>query len=74
MKCPKCDGEMEEGLLVDRSFGGAQKATWVRGNELPTIKITAWPPGIEITGKRHTLSVFRCTSCGFLEAYAKGEA
>lgn len=70
MNCPKCGGEMDEGLQVDAAFGGARKSTWIKGRELPTIKITALPPRIEITGERYYVTVYRCQACGFLESYA----
>jgi hypothetical protein len=71
MKCPKCDGEMEEGLQVDAAMGGARRSTWIKGKELPTIKLTAFPPGVEITGERYSLTVYRCHACGYLESYAR---
>ncbi|QDT42741.1 hypothetical protein Pan241w_28300 [Gimesia alba] len=70
MNCPKCNAEMEKGYLLDSSYGGARKAAWVKGDELPTIKITAFPPAVEITGEQYELAVYRCPSCGLVETYA----
>ena len=72
MKCPKCNDEMDEGL--QGPFGGARKAVWVKGTELPTIKISILPPNVEITGERYFMTVYRCRSCGFLEFYAQEKA
>ena len=77
MKCPKCNGEMDEGLQIDassRTWGGAKKAQWVKGKTLPVIKRRLIPPGVEITGERYYLAVYRCRSCGFLESYAQERA
>ena len=72
-QCPKCDGEMVAGLLVDAAPGGAKKGTWVKGEDLPTIKLHLLPPNVEVTGERYTLTMCRCVSCGFVETYAKNE-
>jgi len=57
MKCPKCNSEMEEGMIVDDYKG---KSGWVK--ELSSqfdLKDTK------------TIKSFRCKTCGFLESYAK---
>jgi hypothetical protein len=74
MKCPKCNAEMDEGLQLDASFGGVRKATWVKGKDLPTIRISLLPPKVEITGERYYVTVYRCPACGFLESYAHEKA
>ena len=65
---------MDAGFLLDASVGGARKAQWVKGADLPTIKLTAFPPSIEITGERYTVTVYRCRACGYLESYANEKA
>jgi len=70
LKCPKCNGAMDAGLLVDAAPGGAKTGTWVKGDELPTIKLHFIPPSVEVTGERYTLTMYRCGSCGFVETYA----
>lgn len=56
-KCSKCESEMEEGLLVDEYKG---KSGWLKELnsqfDLKNLKL---------------LTTYRCTSCGFLESYAK---
>ncbi len=78
MKCPKCNGEMEEGgLQVDAPVAGPKVAAWIKikGKDRPGIKVTAFPPGIEKTpSERYPLTVYRCQACGFLESYAREEA
>jgi hypothetical protein len=65
--CPKCDGTMKEGFLVDRRQG-VQKSLplWVEGQ--PQL----WPWGsLKIRGRtRHAVVTRRCTKCGYLESYA----
>ena len=59
MKCPKCGGEMEEGIAIDPTYFGASlwtnKITGILGTDTKTQKIKS----------------FRCTKCGYLESYAK---
>jgi hypothetical protein len=70
MECPKCGGAMDNGLLVDWVWSGAKKGTWVKGDELPRIKMGLIPPTIEMTGECYVLEAHRCQQCGFLEWYA----
>lgn len=59
MKCPKCDGEMEEGRLPGFPFGISQK--WIQLTKFLTLK--------QVMIKE--IKSFRCQSCGYLENYAK---
>jgi len=70
MKCQKCDGEMEAGFVPDYGYlsEGAQ-SQWIEGEPEKSF----WT-GIVQKGKRILLiESYRCTSCGFLEFYAKGK-
>jgi Domain of unknown function (DUF6487) len=69
-QCPKCNGQMEQGFVVDNAHGGRvvvshwaagppQKSFWF-GTKLPDEKLLS-------------IGTFRCTSCGFLESYARQE-
>jgi hypothetical protein len=64
--CPKCHLKMEEGFLLDK--GGMSAAEWVKG-----------PPEYGWLGLRWFRRVrvpmvfYRCSSCGYLEAYAKAK-
>jgi hypothetical protein len=74
MNCPKCNDEIEEGLQVDAAPGGARKAVWIKGKDLPMYKIRIFPPKAELTGERYYMTVYRCRACGFLESYARERA
>lgn len=59
MKCPKCGGEMDEGIVKpDGGYVGRQK--W--GKEVN------WR-GMVKDGL--TVKTFKCKTCGYLESYAK---
>ena len=57
MKCPKCGGEMEEGTIP---FSPGNSLKW--GTKMSIVK------GIE---NKHEIVTYRCSSCGYLESYAK---
>lgn len=62
MTCPKCNGEMEVGLIA-----GPRAVAWI---EDPLHKSTLL--GVKVReGKRLAIQTFRCIDCGFLESYAK---
>jgi predicted nucleic-acid-binding Zn-ribbon protein len=67
LKCPKCQGAMEEGFLLDQQgYNSVFKVTqWVEG---PPKKKFGY--GVETKVERNT-SAFRCVNCGYLELYAK---
>jgi|GEM_PF-2528854 len=73
LKCPKCDDEMHSGLLVDAAPGGAKKGMWVKGEDLPKLKVHLLPPGLEVVGECYRLTMYRCVACGFVETYATDE-
>jgi hypothetical protein len=63
MACPKCQQPMQEGYLANE----ARVARWYEG-----------PPrrwlGVAIVGwanKQLPITTYRCSSCGYLESYAK---
>lgn len=64
MKCPKCGGEMEKGLIADQGYLIAIKSSW--GSELRMGGILNF--GLE---NKKEITTFRCKSCGYLESYAK---
>jgi hypothetical protein len=65
-KCPKCNGEMKEGFVVDHGYGKRFVATWVAGP--PEDTIFGNP---KVLGKeQHPIQTFCCESCGYLESYA----
>ncbi len=63
-KCPKCGGEMEEGMIADKTsqINISTEQNW------GTKKKFAGFGGLE---NEHEVMTFRCVNCGFLESYAK---
>ena len=67
--CPKCRSDMEVGFLVDNTYGGVETPQWASG----TPDRSFWV-GVRMKGReRHRVHTYRCTSCGFLESYAREE-
>ena len=66
--CPKCDGEMEEGFIIDYGAYGSQLPTdWVEG----TPHRSFWHGGVKVTDRRrYEVRSYRCVRCGYLESYA----
>lgn len=66
-KCPKCSQPMDEGFIVDHTYGAQTQAEWVGGPPQPSF----WT-GLKLWGKeRRKVATFCCPKCGFLESYAK---
>ena len=67
LRCPKCDGEMEDGFIADMTHGGVLPSKWVEGKPVKSF----WT-GTKI-GNKETVEIttYRCISCGYLELYAK---
>ena len=64
--CPKCRGEMEDGFLVDHTYGTAAASEWVEG----PVEASFWT-GVKLRGReRRRVSTWRCLRCGYLESYA----
>ncbi len=59
--CPRCDGMMETGFLLDAHGRSVQQCLWAEGE--------MWVHMLE--GKRRLpVSTYRCTDCGYLESFA----
>ena len=66
-RCPKCDGEMAQGFIVDWNLAGLRVCTWVEGApEKSSLTGTKVP-----TRNCIPVGTFRCSGCGFLESYAQ---
>jgi predicted nucleic-acid-binding Zn-ribbon protein len=64
--CAKCGGEMEEGFVLDYTYGGRLQSGWVEGEPERSL----WR-GIKLRGKEQLpVFTFRCSRCGYLESYA----
>jgi len=62
MKCPKCNGVMEEGVQVDYAQNGPNWSKWATDIKGQIFKKTE--------GEKY-IKTYRCKDCGFLESYAK---
>ena len=63
MKCLKCEGEMEKGVMADYAGDVGER------NEDPE-----WGSGTNWLGmlkEKKKVVTYRCTKCGYLESYAK---
>ena len=64
--CPKCSGQMEEGFVLDRTYGSNAQASWIEGPATRSI----WT-GVKMKGREQLpVTTFRCSSCGYLESFA----
>ena len=69
-RCPKCGSGMEQGFVLDTIHGarvvvtqwaaGAPLKSFWRGTKLPDEKLVP-------------IGTYRCSSCGYLELYARQE-
>lgn len=66
-KCPKCDSSMEEGFILDNTYGARLQSEWVEGEP----DVSRWT-GLKLKGHEHVpIATLRCTRCGYLELYAR---
>lgn len=66
VKCSKCSGQMQEGLVVDLNYAGILPSMWV---EPPTSSDTQHTM---MDGKRKVKTItYRCPDCGYLDSYAR---
>lgn len=66
--CPKCEGEMEEGFILDKGdYGSQYPSGWVEGEPHRSF----WHGGVKVSDKRrYEVRSYRCVKCGYLESYA----
>ncbi len=69
MTCPKCRGEMAQGWVVDNTYGGRTPSEWAPGAPRDSF----WTGTKLPEGEMVPIGAFRCTSCGYLEFYARPE-
>jgi Domain of unknown function (DUF6487) len=66
LKCHKCGGKMEEGFILDETYGAQQPSQWVEGEPEKSFWF-----GTKTSGKEKLqISTYRCGRCGYLESYA----
>ena len=65
--CPKCNGPMHAGFIVDRGHGGhIGEPQWMAGRPVKSF----WT-GIKLDRKQlKQVITYRCGQCGLLESYA----
>jgi ribosomal protein L37E len=68
LKCPRCGGDMDLGLVVDRGdYSIPEVANWVEG--MPERSL--WS-GLKTKGREtYPVRSYRCEKCGYLESYAR---
>ena len=66
-QCPKCNGQMEQGFVIDFTHGGRLVSHWAAGAPEKSF----WAGTKLPSEKTIPIGTFRCTTCGFLESYAQ---
>ena len=67
--CPKCNGSMSEGFIVDRgAYDTVNVSTYQAGEPRKSI----WTGIKRNKDEQFAITTFRCSRCGYLENYAKG--
>ena len=67
--CPKCKGSMEQGFVLDNTSSGRVVSQWAAGTPLKSFWTGTKLPAIELI----PIGTFRCSACGYLEAFARPE-
>jgi len=66
--CPKCQGSMVEGFILDNPHGAYSVTNWIEGAPEKSF----WS-GVKVGKKaKYEVQTWRCNRCGFLESYAAG--
>ena len=67
--CPKCNGSMTEGFVVDQGdYGAAHVSRYQPGAPSRSF----WTGLKQNAQEQVEITTMRCNRCGFLEHYAKG--
>lgn len=71
MKCPKCEGEMEKGIMLAEPTSNMVKARFPvkRWASKITAAFFKWS-GSKVENEKD-IENYRCKKCGYLENYAK---
>jgi len=68
-QCAKCNGQMEQGFILDNTYGGRIVGHWAAGAPKKAfLGITKMPEMKPIP-----MGAFRCSTCGYVEYYAREE-
>ena len=68
-QCPKCRSGMEQGFVLDNTHGVRVVSRWVPGAPRKSFWVGTALPDEELV----PIGAYRCTSCGYLELYARDE-
>ena len=68
LTCPKCNGAMEVGYVVDQSQASLFVSHWCKGPPQKSFWRQTKVPDVAFP-----IGMYRCSSCGYLEAYAADE-
>ena len=68
-RCPKCGRGMEQGFVLDNSHGTRIVSQWVAGAPLKSFWLGTKVPNDKLL----PIGAYRCSSCGYLELYARQE-
>lgn len=68
-RCPKCESGMEQGFVLDNTYGARIVSQWAAGPPLKSF----WAGTKLPDEKLIPIGTYRCSSCGFLESYAREE-
>jgi hypothetical protein len=60
---------MEQGFVLDATHGGRLVSQWAAGAPMKSLWYGTKVP----EGKSTPIGTYRCSSCGFLESYARDE-
>ena len=67
LACPRCNGSLEPGYLLDEGYAKRGPIKWIEGP--PTFGM--WG-GLRLGGRRRIdVATYRCDRCGYLESYAE---
>ncbi len=66
-RCPKCNSAQEIGFGIDVGHSSVKPSRWIAGPPE-----ASWWQGTKTSGMDcRRIDYWRCTKCGFLEAYAE---
>ena len=68
-RCPKCGSGMKQGFVLDNIPGGRIVSQWAEGAPLKSFWTGTKLPDEDFI----PIGAYRCSSCGFLELYARPE-
>lgn len=65
-RCPKCDGRMAEGFMIDQGYGTVHVKAWQSGRPRKSF----WFGVKQVKADQKEVATFRCDRCGYLESFA----